>query len=178
MPVEQPTSEGVFLRLEFSSNLPPEILAQLLPLVAYRTGVQAQVHLNPVLHLGVTGMSNDTKNQNPNVSVGDVIGSAIGAVGEGNIVNQHLENVNNMPFAENIKAEFSNAYDALKNADLSADDKKDVAESLEKLAAEVARGEAKDLGRLKRFYLRIKEVAPAVATALSIVASTLKIASH
>jgi hypothetical protein len=75
-----------------------------------------------------------------------------------------------------LKQKLKEAREALDKVDLSEDDKNDVADNLEKLTIELEKPQ-RDAGRVKRFWNRIKEVAPTVAAILSTAASIAKLVS-
>ena len=74
-----------------------------------------------------------------------------------------------------IKQKLKEARQAIENAkDLSDADKKDTVDQLNNLTAEMEKPE-KDESRVKRYWNRIKEVAPTVAAILSTAASLAKL---
>jgi hypothetical protein len=75
---------------------------------------------------------------------------------------------------EDTKQKLKEAREAIEGADLSDDDKVDVVDELNKLTAELEKPE-KDESRVKRYWSRIKEVAPTVASILASAASLGKI---
>jgi transcriptional regulator with XRE-family HTH domain len=75
-----------------------------------------------------------------------------------------------------LKEKLKAARDELERVQLSDDDRLDVVENLEKLRGELAKPE-KDGSRVTRFFKRIEEAAPTVASILSSAASLTKIIS-
>ena len=73
-----------------------------------------------------------------------------------------------------IKQKLKEAREAIENADLSDADKEDVVDELNKLTAELEKPKQDD-GRVQRYWNRIKEIAPTVASILSSTASLGKI---
>ena len=75
---------------------------------------------------------------------------------------------------EDIKQKLKEARNAIENLDLPDDDKEDMVEQLKNLTGELAKPE-KDPGRVQRYWNRIKEVAPTVASILASAASLAKL---
>jgi uncharacterized protein YjbI with pentapeptide repeats len=75
---------------------------------------------------------------------------------------------------EDVKQKLQEARNAIENSDLPDADKADAVDELNKLTAELGKAE-KDDGRVKRYWNRIKEVAPTVASILASAASMAKL---
>jgi hypothetical protein len=107
---------------------------------------------------------------------GDAIGSAFGSgtVNARDII-VYKNAVDSSTRLENdVKQKLKEAREAIERADLSDADKADVVDDLNKLTAELEKPE-KDEGRVQRYWNRIKEVAPTVASILASAASLGKI---
>jgi hypothetical protein len=75
---------------------------------------------------------------------------------------------------EDIKQKLKEAREAIEHSDLPNDDKADAVEQLNRLTAELEKPE-KDDSRVKRYWNRIKEVAPTGASILASAASLAKL---
>jgi uncharacterized protein YjbI with pentapeptide repeats len=129
-----------------------------------------------------------TQGQHSNLSIGggnvgnqtEIRGDAIGsAFGSGTVNARDITVYKNAidsstGLDSDVKTKFKEAREAIENADLSDDDKADMVEQLNKLTAELEKPEQDD-GRVQRFWSRIKEIAPTVASILSSAASLGKI---
>ena len=73
-----------------------------------------------------------------------------------------------------LRQKLKEARDAVEGSELSDEDKADAAESLKKLASELDKPE-RNPGMIKRFWGRVKDVAPTAAAILSSAASIAKI---
>lgn len=108
---------------------------------------------------------------------GDVVGSALGRralvkIGDINVYKQVVDQ--SLGLDDELKSVLKQARDAIEAADLSELDKADVAEHLDKLTAELEKCE-KETGLVKRYWNRIKEVAPPVAALLGSAVSVAKL---
>ena len=78
-----------------------------------------------------------------------------------------------------MKREIKEARRRIDELELDREDKDDITDNLTKLTTELQKPEKQqDEGRLKRYFTRIKESAPAIASGLSITASILKLTGH
>ena len=75
---------------------------------------------------------------------------------------------------DDVKQVLKNARDALEHIKLSEADKEDATDDLGKLTAELEKDD-KDIGRVQRYWNRIKEIAPPVAAILSAATSIAKL---
>jgi hypothetical protein len=103
---------------------------------------------------------------------GDVIGAAVGAGATVRARTIYVDQSSGL--ADDLKRVLKDARDRLEGLDLSEADKKDATEDLGKLAAELEKSE-KNPGLVQRYWNRIKEVAPPVASILSAAASIAKL---
>ncbi len=99
---------------------------------------------------------------------GDVVGSALGRrarvkAGDINVYKQAVDQSSGLD--DELKNVLKQAREAIESAGLSEVDKADVAEDLDKLTVELEKPE-KDSGLVRRYWNRIKEVAPTVAALL------------
>jgi hypothetical protein len=95
--------------------------------------------------------------------------------GDHNSLTNYFGVVDNLDtIEEDIKQKLKEARKAIERANLSDADKADVVDELNKLTAELQKPE-KDDGRVQRYWNRIKEVAPTVASILASAASLGKI---
>jgi uncharacterized protein YjbI with pentapeptide repeats len=130
-----------------------------------------------------------TQGQNSNLSIGggnvgnntEVHGDAIGSAFDSGTVNArdiivYKNAVDSSPRLDNdIKQKLKEAREAIEKAkDLSDADKKDAVDQLNNLTAELEKPE-KDDSRVKRYWNRIKEVAPTGASILASAASLAKL---
>lgn len=123
---------------------------------------------------GDTVNNSKTDSSMHNVNIGDSNkGINFGYIGRD--VNVFIDSINN---AHNIDEETKNAFvkarEELESLDLDDTDKNDVSNNIEMLAREMD-SEEKNGSRVKRFYNRIKEVAPTVAAVLGSAAAIAKI---
>jgi hypothetical protein len=108
---------------------------------------------------------------------GDAIGAAVGdgAKVRARDINVYKQVVDQSSAIEDdLKEVLKNARDALEQMQLSEADKADAADDLGKLTTELQKDE-KDLGLVQRYWNRIKEIAPPVASILSAAASVAKL---
>ena len=108
---------------------------------------------------------------------GDVVGSALGRrarakAGDINVYKQAVDQSSGLD--DELKNVLKQARDAIEAADLGEVDKADVTEDLDKLTAELEKTE-KEPGLVRRYWNRIKEVAPTVAALLGSAASIAKL---
>jgi hypothetical protein len=129
-----------------------------------------------------------TQGQNSNLFIGggnvghktEIHGDAIGSAFDSGTVNAHdiivyKNAVDGSPRLDNdIKQKLKEAREAIENANLSDADKRDVIDDLNKLTAELEKP-GKDDRLLRRYWDRIKQVAPTVAAILSTAASLAKL---
>ena len=107
---------------------------------------------------------------------GDAIGSVVGSgrVTAHNIT-VYKNTVDGSSRLDNdLKQKLKEAREAIENAELSAADKADVIDDLNKLTDELGNAEQDD-SRVRRHWNHIKEVAPTVASILASAASLAKL---
>lgn len=110
---------------------------------------------------------------------GDVVGSALGRraraeVGDINVYKQAVDQSSGLD--DELKNVLKQARDAIEEAGLSETDKADITEDLAKLTAELEKPE-KDPGLVRRYWNRIKEIAPTVSALLGSAVSIAKLLS-
>ena len=111
---------------------------------------------------------------------GDNIGSAVGR--NATVVAREITAYKKMLDASTqiepeLQQKLFEAREEVERTDLSAADKQDVAESLKRLAAELNKPDH-DVSVIRRFWSRVKEVAPTVAAILSSAATIAKLTGH
>ena len=95
--------------------------------------------------------------------------------GDHNSLTNYFGVVDNLNTVEdNVKQKLKEARSAIENSDLSQGDKADAVEQLNNLTAELEKPE-KDESRVKRYWNRIKEIAPTGASILASAASLAKL---
>jgi len=170
--------KSVSLRSE--TTLSAEQLLGLLPYLAAKTGLQIEHISNPTIHIyiGEANMDSTKKSEDSTqISVGDITGAVIGAIGSARDIDIFATHVDGSSVREEFKEEFREARRRIDATQLSSEDKADVIDSLTRLLREVAKPEGLgEPGRIQRYILRIKDIAPFVAAALSISASVAKLA--
>jgi len=134
-----------------------------------------QQHIAEQLHIQAGGNVNTTRLAEGATHVGDQFNTGDitgGAVGRGARVNARdisaFKQVidNSTKFDDDLKSKLVSAREAIETMDASDDDKQDVAESLGKITEELEKP-TPEPGRLERFFNRVKEVAPVVASILA-----------
>ena len=168
-------------QLRFETNLSPAQLLQLLPEIAARTGLRIEHVHNPIIHIhiGEAAMDSRKRSDITKTTVGDITGSTIGAIGSARDVTVFCNRVDASDLSEDLKRELKEARRRIDELELDREDKDDITDNLTKLTTELQKPEKQqDEGRLKRYFTRIKESAPAIASGLSITASILKLTGH
>jgi hypothetical protein len=154
---------------------------ELLQQTATKTGVVINiVNINKVEHIHVSEASMDhNKKTESNITVGNITGSAIGAIGTARDINVFAALVDSSStMNQELKNELKIARAELEKASLPPEDKGDVAQNLDNLTDELNKPEAeRNPSRVRRFLERIKDVAPPIASILSIAASIARLAT-
>ncbi len=108
---------------------------------------------------------------------GNVTGSALGTGASavvGDITAYQSMVDNSTRLTQELKAKLKEAREAVERSLLGDGDKKDVLDDLGKLTEEMEKP-TPEPGRVVRFFTRIKEIAPSVATILSSTATIAKV---
>lgn len=168
--------------LRFETSISMEQLLALLPQIAARTGLQIDRVINPTIHIHIGEAAMDVTKKtggSTSVTVGNVTDSTVGAIGTAKDIFVFSNHIDASGLSEELKRELKHARYRLDTLALEQEDKDDVADDLARLTEELQKPEAeRQEGRLKRYFLRIREIAPVIASGLSITASMLKITGH
>jgi hypothetical protein len=169
-------------QLRFETNLTVPQLLELLPQLAAKTGLKIEHISNPTIHIHIGEAAMDIKKNSEtssNITVGDITGATVGSIGKARDISVFTNHVDASSLSDDLKSELKEARRRLGEVSIPQEDKDDVAESLAKLAVELEKPEQqREESRLRRYFLRVREIAPVVASALSITASTLKMTGH
>jgi uncharacterized protein YjbI with pentapeptide repeats len=137
---------------------------------------EAENILIPGANLGVNLLLLKTGDMNImdkkiNINTGEIHDSQIGSIGlarDVNVFNQTIDNSSNMD--DELKKTLKEARQKIEELELSRDNKNDLIDDFVKFSDEIQQPEP-NRSRIKRFYGRINELAPPIASILSMAAS-------
>jgi hypothetical protein len=149
-------------------------LLQLASRAAERTGVRIERIDNLHIHISEANMESSN---NGRITIGDITGSSVGLILNARDVRSFSSSVTaSTELSDGIKQELIAAREALETLSLDQQEKSDAIEHLGKLASELSKpAEQRQSGRIRRYLSGIREIAPPVASVLSIAASLTKL---